>query len=81
MLTSSIVLKREEVATEKTCDESCREKQHGKHRDSHHGCTVLTCFECNHRALLGDGSTFRGDVRVDFAIAIGEEIVRLCRKD
>lgn len=81
MLTSSIVLEREEVATEKTCDESCWEKKHGKHRDSHHSCAVLTCFECNGGALLGDGSTFGGDVGVDFAIAVGEETVRLCSKD
>ena len=80
MPTSSVVLEREEVATEETCDECCREKNHTKHGDRHHGRPVLTCFECNGSALLGDGSTVGGNVEVDFAIAVGEEIIRLCSK-
>ena len=75
-----MVLEREEIATEETRDECCREEKHAKHRDSHHGCPVLTCFECNGGALLGDRSTIRGDVGVDFAIAVGEEVVILCSK-
>ena len=80
MLASSIVHQRKEVAAEETCDESCWEKKHAQRRDSHHSCPVLTCFECNRRALLGDTFAFRGDLEVDFAIAVGEEIVRLCSK-
>ena len=80
MLTSPFVLEREEIATEKTRDESCREKKHAKHRDSHHSCPVLTCFERDGGALLGDGPTIGGDVGIDFAIPVGEEIVSLCSK-